>query len=359
MTGRERLSAIMHRQKADRLAWTILVDDITLSVLPERVGVRTGFEFARYLGCDVFQLEGWGTPHGFRSPVLEWGSGIEERRFRRDGNDVTELRSSDGVLSAEWRGGHPVKHAVGSLEELGLYTAMWETARFVPVDDSEAFSAVDAAVGDAGIITRFWGPSTVPRLLEYDMGMASFYYLLHDHPAEMERLFRVIHEREVVAFQELAAGPCDVITLVENTSSAYISPDTYRRYNAPHVRDFVDVVHAAGKVALIHMCGHVMRLLPTIRTTKLDGIHALTPPPTGDTPWEMALDIVGEDLVVIGVLDPSIFVMGPVEGIGPALDQLYTRRIRRSNSVLCLAADGIPVPIERFEAVAQWMEANG
>jgi len=359
VTGRERLNAVMHRQPVDRLSWTILVDDITLSGLPERVPDRTMFGFARYLGCDVLQLEGWGTPHGFRSPIFEWGPGIEERRFQRDGNDVIELRSSDGVLSAEWRGGHPVKHFVGDLQELGLYTAMWETARFTSADDAAPFEAVDAAVGDAGLITRFWGPSTVPRLLEFDMGMASFYYLLHDHPAEMERLLGVIHEREMVAFQALADGPCDVVTLVENTSSAYISPDTYRRYNAPHVRDFVDAVHAAGRVALIHMCGHVMRLLPTIRTTKLDGIHALTPPPTGDTPWEMALDIISEELVVIGVLDPSVFVMGPVEGIGPALDQLYTRRIRRSNSVLCLAADGIPVPIERFEAVARWMEAKG
>jgi hypothetical protein len=30
--------------------------------------------------------------------------------------------------------------------------------------------------------------------------------------------------------------------------------------------------------------------------------RALTPPPTGDTPWELALDVIGENLIIIGIL---------------------------------------------------------
>lgn len=347
----------MHRQPVDRLAWTILVDDHTLSALPERVGARDGLGFAGYLGCDVLQLEGWGTPHAFRSPTLEWGPGIEQAWYARDGSDVCELRADQRVLTAKWRNGYPVKHWVEDLDDLRLYTSMWETARFVPGDDALAFSEVDAAVGESGLITRFWGASTIPRLLELDVGVAQFYYLLNDHPAEMERLIALMHERELAAFEALADDPCSVVTLVENTSTAYISPDLYRRHNGPHVRDFVEIVHAAGKTAIIHMCGHIRGLLPLIRETGLDGVHALTPPPTGDTPWELALEVLGDDLIVIGVLDPTVFVLGPVEGIGTALDALYTPRVRRSSGVLCVAADGIAVPIERFEAVARWMEA--
>ena len=69
--------------------------------------------------------------------------------------------------------------------------------------------------------------------------------------------------------------------------------------------------------------------------------------------------MIGEDLIIIGALDPSIFISGPVEQIAAALDSLYTPRLRRANFILCLGADGICVPIERFQAVADWMNRNG
>ena len=56
-------------------------------------------------------------------------------------------------------------------------------------------------------MTRFWGPSTIPRLLETDFGTQGFYYLLHDYPAEMDALINLMHERELEAFRLLAQGP--------------------------------------------------------------------------------------------------------------------------------------------------------
>jgi uroporphyrinogen-III decarboxylase len=191
-----------------------------------------------------------------------------------------------------------------------------------------------------------------------DMGTQNFYFLLNDHPREMDSLIDLIHRRELDAFKCLAAGPWDSITLCENTSTYYISPAVYRRYNMPHQRDFVQLAHAAGKVALLHMCGHVRDILGDIRQTGCDGIHALTPPPTGNTPWADAWDALGEDFVIIGILDPSIFLLGPVADIAGALDRLMTPGIRRANFVLWAAADGIPVPRERFMAVAEWFGRN-
>jgi uroporphyrinogen-III decarboxylase len=205
-------------------------------------------------------------------------------------------------------------------------------------------------------VTRFWGPSTIPRLLEVDMGAEAFYYLLFDHRDEVEALIRVMHEQEREAFRLLAEGPWESATLCENTSTYYISPDIYRRHNMPHQREFVAAMKRAGKPAILHMCGHVLALLDLIRETGCDGIHALTPPPTGNTPWERALDVLGEDLIIFSCLDPSIFISGPVEAIGRSLDRLITPRLRRANFVLGPFADGIPVPLERFLAVKRWVE---
>ena len=61
--------------------------------------------------------------------------------------------------------------------------------------------------------------------------------------------------------------------------------------------------------------------------------------------------------MIIGLLDPSIFVMTPLAAIGPQLDRLLTPRICRSNFILCTTADGIAVPLERFEAVRASFDA--
>ena len=358
MTGRERLSAIIHKRSHDRIAWTTLVDNATLSLLPENLRGNGGVDLYRELGCDIFLLNGWNTGVGFASPRLRWGPNVEEVA-RSDGDlRVVEWRTPRGVLTGVTRRGHPVKYPVESVADVEVFRGMWEDARFVPADDRETLAQLDALIGQDGIVTRFWGPSTIPRLLEMDMGTQNFYYLLHDHPDRMEALIDLIHARELEAFRCLADGPWDSVTLCENTSTYYISPPVYRRLNGPHQRDFVDLAHAAGKMALLHMCGHVHAILDDIRETNCDGIHALTPPPTGDTPWEDALDVLGEDFVIIGILDPSIFLVGPVAAIGPALDACITPRLRRANFVLWPAADGIPVPLERFRAVARWFERN-
>jgi len=356
MTGRERMNALLHKQPVDRLSWTTLVDGNTLSLLPEALRGNGGIDFYRHLGCDILLLNGWGTPHTFRGPERRWANGVEDD-WRAEGDNATwELRTPNGALTAIFRRGHPVKYPVDSLEALRLYRELWEGARFVGHDDRPTLAALDALIGDSGTVTRFWGPSTIPLLLENEMGAEQFYYFLADYPGEMEELIDLIHQRELEAFRILAEGPVDVLTLCENTSTYYIGPDVYRRYNMPHVRDFVEIAHAAGKTALVHMCGHVRDILTDIKQTGLDGIHALTPPPTGNTEWEHALDVLGEDLIIIGILDPSIFCLEPVENIAPALDRLYTNRLRRANFCLWLGADGLAIPLERFEAVKGWME---
>ena len=69
----------------------------------------------------------------------------------------------------------------------------------------------------------------------------------------------------------------------------------------------------------------------------------LLTPLTGNTPWEEALEILGEDLILFGCLDPTIFASGDIRRIPAALDTLITPRLRESNFVLSPMADGIPV----------------
>jgi hypothetical protein len=65
MTGRERLNAVLQKQAKDRLPWTTLVDNATLSLLPEELRCNGGIDFYKHLDCDIFLLNGW---NGNRPP---------------------------------------------------------------------------------------------------------------------------------------------------------------------------------------------------------------------------------------------------------------------------------------------------
>ena len=359
MTGRERLNAILKKQRKDRLAWTTLVDDATLALLPEDQRGHGGIDFYKQLGCDIFLLNGWNTPYRFKSPELRWPDTVRITRQKDGPRTTTQWETPWGTLTATREGSHPLKYPIDSIEALRVYHKMWAEAAFIPHDDTATLRSLDAIIGDDGVVTRFWGPSTIPRLLENDMGTEAFYFLMADYPDDVDGLIRTIHEREREAFRILAEGSCDSVTLVENTSTFYISPEIYRTYNMPHQREFVDLVKSRGKTAILHMCGHVHGILDLIKETWCDGIHTLTPPPTGNTPWEAALDSLGEDLIIFGCLDPTIFAAGDIRDIPLALDRLITPRLREANFVLNPMADGIPVDPHRFEAVADWVRANG
>jgi len=360
LNGRERLNAVLDGRPTDRLPWTTLVDEHTISILPDALKGMSAEDFYRYIRCDIFQLGGWGVPrpmYGCRLVML----GVETSTSTDEsGNTRTVSRSRHGVLTSEVsRYYHPTEYAIKTIDDLRILAKRWEEAYYEAVDESAAYETNEAAAGDDGITCLSIPPSVVPHLLEEAIGMEQFYYLVADYPEEMDALIRLMQEKELSRFELCSHTLCDAAILIENTSTRYISPSIYERYNLPSQCAFVDACHRTGKTAILHMCGHIGGLLDLIKTTGADGIHGLTPAPTGDCSWEKALDVLGEELIIVGALTPDIFHQLPLDEIGPALDRLITHRVRRSRFILALGADGTAVPVERFLAVRDWVESRG
>lgn len=366
MTGRERLTCIVNREPADRLAWTTLADSLTRSQMPDEFRETTVIEFYRAVGCDILQFGSYGLPesHQLVPPCRLVTPDTEtESHTEADGTLVRTLKTQWGNLISSFRNGHPLKHPVGTADELRILKNVWADSRYEgQPGHAESWDRVNEVIGDAGIYCQTFGPSPVQQLLEYDMGVENFYCLLQDCEGEMAELLSIMHHcrRQEYEIWAREMRP-DVAIPVENTSSAMVSPSVYERHSLPQIRDFVDIMHRHGKKAILHMCGHLKALLPVIKETGLDGINGLTPPPVGDTPYDMALDVLGDDLIILGgVFDPSIAHAPSVtkQDIRDALDRMYTPRIHATNFLLWFGVDGLPTPVEKFLWFRDWFSGS-
>ncbi|MBM4032493.1 MAG: hypothetical protein FJ291_12005 [Planctomycetes bacterium] len=372
MTGRQRLLTILSGRPPDRVAWTTLVDDTTRSAMPPRIGEMPVLDFYRHIGCDILQFGNYGLPRELRvpSPARLVAPPIEtEWKRESDGLAVRTQKTPWGTLVATFRNGHPILHPVGTLDELSTLRSLWAASHYEEIDVGGAsvprvsFARAEAAIGDSGLYIPTLDPSPVQQLIEMDMGMASFYYLLQDHRAEVEALLDAMHACRVQEYEIVARrSPAPALMPVENTSTTLISPPLYRRYSLPQLRDFCRICRRHGKKAILHMCGHLKGLLPELAETGLDGINALTPPPVGDLPFEDALDALGDRLIILGgIFDGAVFQKERVtrQEIWRALDRLFTPRLRRAPFLLWLGADGLPTPLDRFLAVRDWVRNWG
>lgn len=366
MTGRERLTAMLNGKPKDRVPWTTLVDGITRGVMSAPVRELSVLDFYKHIGCDIFQFGNYGLepenavkyPYRMKRPDVEESARMEaEHRVRRT------LRTPWGTLETVIQSAHQVKYPVETIEDLRILKKVWENTEYVPDTQGcrETYERIDALIGDGGVYIPIVAPSALQTLLEEDIGTKNFYYMYSDYPEEVTELVELIHDRRKQEYRIIAEHmPFIGCISVENTSTTYISPPIYRRFSQRHMADFVGIMHGRGKKGILHMCGHVNRLLPDFIPTCLDGIHALTPPPVGDTPLANALDALGEGLFIVTAFGYSASSPDYSRGkLWREIDAAVTPRLRRANVLFGLGADGLAMPEDRFYDTRDWFVKYG
>jgi hypothetical protein len=322
-------------------------------------------DFYRSIGCDIFQQgnfslkddERFEYPYAF---VFNDAEIIKEIPDMDTAKTIYKTRKGD--LVSIWRRGHPVKYPVETADDLFMMLDIWNSADVNEIHHSHDNYRIVDIIGESGILIPDLPPSPIQHLIEYDMGLENFCYFLADYPDEMNELISEMHRCNLKVYEFSARNlPVDAIMAGENTSTTMISPELYQKYSMPHMRDFCDIMHKHGKSAIIHMCGHVRGLLHYIKETGLDGIDALSQPTIGNCPFDDALDILGDDLVIIGTMDSTIFQRSGADRkeIHRELDRMFTPRLKESRFLLWPVSDGLPTDLWRFAAIREWFEEKG
>jgi len=309
MTSRQRLLAALHGQPPDRLPWApefnIVFCDRILQEIP---GPEPAPESVYIEACRRMRAECL-----LRVDAVEITYPDVEITHTREGDEVVHTyRIGERTLVSRARIMHDIgeemehEHLVKTAEDVLAYRDMYQEAVYTPRYDYVRQRIAD--MGDSGLITIFGPPTPLLDLIMFQIRLPNIYYLMEDHPREMEELLDTMHRRNCEYYELAASGPGEVVRSFEDTSTTLVSPDLYRRWCLRQLQDYRDICRAHGKLFVPHMCGLLKGLLPELAETDVDGIEAITPPPLGDCPIGLAREKLGPDITLIGGIDPTQFV---------------------------------------------------
>lgn len=381
MTGRERVMAALRHGPVDRLPWVPLFDHYVMAGFGDDVP-KDMIEALRFLDCDILarhvpvfrsdrdKREGrWEDHEGKQRFLLgtwQYGGGVKLKRTWEDSILVEAIDTPLGSIQTvrrqmETAPGSPylAKLPVQNHDDLRVYRYAMERIELPTEKDYEAFLETERAIGDAGIATASGTGSPFLRLVQSVFGVEYFYYALADHTQEMEELMEMLHQRDLAYYKELVKSPAEVIIAYENTSTTLHSPRLYEKYAGPCLDAYADIVHAAGRTMLVHMCGKLWGMREPLSHAHYDGMTDVAPPPTGDL-WLDDAKRAWPDKVVVGGVDPTIFVSANKDLVCETVSSLI-KRIKPYTGIMLGSADATPhgARVENFRLIRELVDTIG
>jgi hypothetical protein len=311
MTSRERLEAALRGEPTDRCPWAPEINAALVEkLLADQPSVPLPYAAAcRKIGADTLLSV---------APVRRRYRTVEVRQEREGPVTWTFYETPYGTLrtrdepSPDAHTSYQTEHLIKGVADFPAYRYLVEDVEFTL--DAEGVQQQMDLLGEDGIVSLDVPATPLLHLIMFDMRLPAVQYALADHERECLELMDLMHERNKEYCRLAAQAPGLMVRPFEDTSTTLLSPAQYRRFCQPCLADYAAIVRAAGKQFVPHLCGLLKGVLPDLAATGLDGIEALTPPPTGDVPYELARQALGPDCLLIGGLDATQFArLGPAE----------------------------------------------
>ena len=310
MTRRE-LNIAIFEGTAEGVLWqprleTWIAHHMERGTLPERFRHMSNLEIYDALGCSI--------RYGAKA-------GIEQFEIRDDmvrieeqhpNHTVSRVRTPAGELCTVcrdiWENGRRVNHRiedfpVKTVKDLRVLTDLVNREQFRA--NPEDFSRAVKEVGHRAEPTMFLSSSGFTELIKTWCGLPGTYYLLHDHPAEVEAYLEACDRKDDRIIDEALKLPCRIFNLGDHATNEFTPPPILKKYMIPRWQRISDRLHSEGRFVHTHWDGNSRLMLPFLRETRLDGVEALTPAPMGDMTLEQMKKGVGDKMVVLDLL-PAI-----------------------------------------------------
>ena len=306
MTPSERTNAVLDGKTPDQLCWLPELNDRFIKKVVDTKGpVPEGMDEQTF----VNQVIGADQLHR-ATAVKTIRPNVEVIETTTDGTMVTRYITPKGELVLRQepneiaRTRYTHQHILAGPETFDAYKALWEDTHFEP--DYDRAKATHDQIGDTGMATIDVPNTPLMHMIMWDMGIEPTLMAVFDYPEQMREIMDVMHERNKEYYRIACAGPGRVVRPMEDTSSKLSSPSMYREWSIDYLIDYANICHEHGKTFIVHMCGHLYDMVDVIKEVPLDGIEAITPPPTGDADLRQMRDKLG-DIVLWGGIDPTTY----------------------------------------------------
>lgn len=382
MSGRERILAALQGKPVDRIPFVPLID--TYSVLDMPAIVQQSMQAAasegywqgmlaaiREIGCDIMLRHVYTTKSESGAPHLNGFGRFEPpvvTSSRMEGSLLVEMVETPiGTLTGTWGFTemvgwipHPIKHLVTNHEELKIFAyAIEHLLLEKPEPDFENFVKAEKAIGEAGIATTSFLNTPLMDLIETCWGLDNTYFMLHDYPDEVEAILDRLHQVQRKVVERIAESPATVVIEYENTSSTLLSPKIFRRYCLPLLNEYADILRAADKIFLVHMCGKLQAFADDLASAHFNGIADISPCPTGNfTLNEAAVALPGK--ILTGGIDATTFIEPDMNLVEAKISALI-QSIKPYPGLLLGSADTAPrgTPLETLRLIQNLMSTVG
>lgn len=353
MTGRERIMAVLRGGEPDRIPWAPLVDEYFTSSIGGRNHAVGVVEALREIGADVIRRH----THVFD----EVYPGIEFATERRGNEELLTIRTPAGDLRQQYVYSGRTKfckgHMAGARRDIDALKALFEAIRFEP--DYESFLKEQAAIGEDGIAAVSCEPTPIQKLLQYEMGVENFTYLLCDYEDEMKELMEIIHLSNLRLLKVLVESPAEVIVGYEDTSTTVLSAAWYRNHCSARIDEYADAVHRSSKIYITHMCGKLKGFANMIAENRMDGIDSVCPPTTGDLAAGEALKAFEGKFVIGGIEPVALQRMTAEETADYTLNVLRDAAPGRGFILSTGDATAWGTPMENLKTVTETVKRHG
>ena len=321
MTHREHVLAALEGEKTDRIPWLPEIN----GVFAERQVAALGLD-AGGMSPSVRLALDMGAASFLTGPFVgeEMAPDVHREVIKSDGEIVERISTPHGVLHSRrvWDENACThfcrEFLIKGPQDYKAFEHYYTGRRFTT--DAQAFRAALEPVLDYGIVALCVPPTPYMDCIMNYVGIEATMYQLFDHRRAFLHLLDAMHQKNLEYCRMLLDAPViDIVRPFEDTSSMLCSPETFERVCKPLLQGYAELIHSRGRRFVPHMCGHLKAMLPHMRDLDIDGIEAVTPPPTGDCTARAVRDELGSDTIVIGGFDATSFARDPLDRVVRAL----------------------------------------
>ncbi len=275
--------AALRCEAVDRIPfWPKLFPEYLIYSKEEAFKDWTLQDYHEYFGSDF---------HEYAYPPVELddsGNSVTEVTNRETADGIEETTvyiCGAGRRKAVSMGTHPLEYPLRNRGDILFMTEWYGGTEYRRSEKYyKQLNYQWSILGDKGIIAVPMGRSPFMQTIELLGGIEETQYLLADHPAEMEELFEAMHgdmRRRIPVILEHAKA--DLMYMVEDTSTTILSPEQFRKYCKPYLREYNRICKERGRILGLHMCGHLNALLDDLAEMEISVFEAFTTPNIGNT----------------------------------------------------------------------------